>query len=438
MSVMMGMAGLSLHQAPPLSVPMRFFLTAPLFALAGCLLMLVTGPEILLDRWLPETMALTHLITLGFISMVMIGAVQQLLPVLVGSPVKRPLLFSWILHLLIVLGVLLLAGGFVSGLLPLFHAGFAALTACFGLFVVVTLYCLFTAESKSDSVTAMRLSVIALAIAVMIGICTGSGHVADYASLAHVAWTDVHLGWALLGWVGLMFIGVGYQVVPMFQLTPAYPKAVKRWLAPVIFALLLLYSASQIWLPVLAAPLLILLLAGFVVFAVVTRRLQRQRRRRIPDVTLDYWKLGMVSIFLAAALWIVRLPLSGHALAMNLELAIGITVLIGVIGSLVIGMIYKIVPFLLWFHLQSQLDEYVRLPSMKEMLPEKPTRRQLYLHVAALAMLLATAALPTAWLFYPAVLLFAVSNVMLGLNLLAALRYYQRQCIMLAGMGDEG
>ena len=438
MSVMMGMAGLSLHQAPPLSMPMRFFLTAPLFALAGCLLMLATGPEILADRWLPETMALTYLITLGFITMVMIGAVQQLLPVLVGTPVTRPLIFSWALHLLIISGVLLLAGGFISGLSPLLHAGFAALALCFLLFITVTLYCLFAAEAKSDSATAMRFSVLSLAIAVLVGICTGSGHVANYAALAHVAWTDVHLVWALLGWVGLMFIGVGYQVVPMFQLTPAYPKAVKRWLGPGIFALLLLFSMSHLLLPAMAEPLLLLLFAAFVAFAVITLKLQKKRRRRIPDVTLDYWKLGMASIFAAVALWLIRWPLAEHDAATHLELAIGMVVLIGVIGSLVIGMIYKIVPFLLWFHLQSQLDEYVRLPSMKEFLPDAPARRQLNVHLAALILLLATAAWPAIWLFYPAVALFAASNVMLWLNVYAALRYYQRQRAMLAGMGDEG
>ena len=433
---MMGMAGLSLQQAPPLSVPMRFFLTAPLFALAAAGLMLAAGPAILTDRWLPETMALTHLITLGFVSMVMIGAVQQLLPVLVGSPVKKPLLFSWLLHLLLTFGVLLLASGFISGGQGLMHGGFTGLALCFGLFVAVTLYCLFTAESKSASVTAMRLSVISLAVAVMVGICTGSGHVAEYDALAGIAWTDIHLSWALLGWVGLMFIGVGYQVVPMFQLTPAYPKALMKWLGGGIFSLLLLYVVSQMLLPEVSEIVLLLLLLCFVLFAVVTLKLQKQRRRRVPDVTLDYWKLGMVSVFVAVALWLIRLPLVDHGIAASLELAIGIVVLIGVITSLVIGMIYKIIPFLLWFHLQSRLDEYVRLPSMKEMLPDAPARRQLHVHVSALLLLLATAFLPFAWLFYPAVLLFAASNVMMGLNVLAALRYYNRQCAMLDGLGD--
>jgi len=231
-------SGLSLHQAPPLSVPLRFFLTAPVFGIAASVLMLVSGPEIFVSRWSLPAFALTHLITLGFISMVMIGAMQQLLPVLVGSPVKKPVLIGTILHVLMIIGVPLLAAGFLLDLQLLLIAAFLVLGVCFTLFLVVTLHCLFTAESQSDSVTAMRLSVSSLAIAVIIGTCAGSGLTIDMAIFAGVVWADIHLGWALLGWAGLMFIGVGFQVVPMFQLTPGYPKIVMRWLAGVIFGLL--------------------------------------------------------------------------------------------------------------------------------------------------------------------------------------------------------
>ena len=60
-------SGLSLDQAPPVSVPLRFFLTAPLFGIVASVLMLISGPEIFVNRWSPSMVALTHLLTLGFI-----------------------------------------------------------------------------------------------------------------------------------------------------------------------------------------------------------------------------------------------------------------------------------------------------------------------------------------------------------------------------------
>jgi len=429
-------SGLSLHQAPPLSVPLRFFLTAPVFGIVASLLMLVSGPEIFASRWSLPAFALTHLITLGFITMVMIGAVQQLLPVLVGSPVKKAVLISTILHLLMITGVPLLVAGFLLDMQVVLTAAFLVLGACFTLFLAVTMHCLFTAESQSESVTAMHLSVISLAIAIGIGICVGSGLTADMTVFADVVWTDIHLGWALLGWTGLMFIGVGFQVVPMFQLTPAYPGMVMKWLARTIFGLLLMYSLSYVIRPDLASWLMLLPMMCFALFAVVTLSLQGQRKRRIPDVTLDYWKLGMVSILVAVLLWIIRHLLPDQELFPAMELVIGIIVLVGVLISLIVGMMYKIVPFLIWFHLQSRLDEYVKLPTMRQMLPEAPARRQLRVHTAALLFLIAAAIWPAGWTLYPAALLFAASCIMLWLNIYNALRHYRSTCAMLDGLGD--
>jgi hypothetical protein len=416
---------------------MRFFLTAPLFGIAAAVLMLVSGPEILVNRWSFPMFALTHLITLGFISMVMIGAMQQLLPVLVGSPVKRPLFISTILYVLIIIGIALLVGGFLLDQQFLLTAAFLALGICLMLFLVVTLHCLFTAQSQTDSVTAMRLSVISLAVALIVGIAVGTGLTADIAVFVEVVWTDVHLAWALLGWVGLMFIGVGFQVVPMFQLTPGYPKTAMRWLPRAIFGLLVTYSLSYLVWSELAAWLMILLVFCFALFAVVTLSLQSQRRRRIPDVTMDYWKLGMASIIVSVLLWVIRYLLPDQGLASAMELVIGSIILVGVLISLIIGMLYKIVPFLLWFHLQSRLDEYVKLPTMKQMLPDRPARRQLRVHMASLAFLAAASAWPSGWLLYPAALLFAASCIMLWLNMANAMKHYKTTCAMLDGLGNR-
>ena len=61
----MNPAGLSFEQAPPFSVPLRFFLTAPGFLVLAAMLMLWEGPPLFASRWLPATLALTHLLVLG-------------------------------------------------------------------------------------------------------------------------------------------------------------------------------------------------------------------------------------------------------------------------------------------------------------------------------------------------------------------------------------
>ena len=85
--------GLSFSQAPPILVPFRFFLSAPLFGLLAALLALWYGPSLMDSRWQSSVLALTHLMTLGFLGMAMVGAMMQMLPVVAGSPV--PIRWAW-------------------------------------------------------------------------------------------------------------------------------------------------------------------------------------------------------------------------------------------------------------------------------------------------------------------------------------------------------
>jgi hypothetical protein len=91
-----------------------------------------------------------------------------------------------------------------------------------------------------------------------------------------------HVSFGLLGWVLLLVIGVAYQVVPMFQLTPPYPprleplagrRAVRAAAAPrrraAVFA-----KAARVVDAGLAG--------GILLFAVATLRLQARRRRKLP------------------------------------------------------------------------------------------------------------------------------------------------------------
>ena len=106
---------LSFDQSPPLSAPVRFFLTAPLYLVLAGLLAVFEGEALLASRWTPVALAMTHLLTLGFMLQVMLGALIQILPVLAGANLPRPLLVAGLLHPVLNLGTLLLVAGFLLG-----------------------------------------------------------------------------------------------------------------------------------------------------------------------------------------------------------------------------------------------------------------------------------------------------------------------------------
>ena len=295
----MAKLGLSLEQAPPLSAPLRFFLSAPLFALlAG------VGPPALASRWSLQALALTHLMTLGFVSMVMLGALFQMLPVLGGRSVPRADLWASLVHALITVGTLSFAAGFLWQRPELLLLALTLLGLGLVLFVAVVAWTLARVPARNATISAMRLAVIALLVTLCLGLTLGMAHGWGQALAARLEVIDLHLRWGLLGWVGLLVVGVAFQVVPMFQITLEYPDWIKRFLPGLALVGLIAESSCLItgnWDPV-DRTLDLILAAGFALFAVITLSLQHRRRRRLPDSTLWYWRLAMASLLACTAL----------------------------------------------------------------------------------------------------------------------------------------
>ena len=408
---MMG-PGLSLEQAPPFVAPLRFFLTAPLFLLAAGLTA-AAAPDWPHSHLAPTTLALVHLVTVGFLAMVMLGALSQMLPVVAGAPVPAVGPVARLSHAGLTLGSPLLAWGLATGEAAALTGAGVLLGG--GLLTFVAAGAISLARGRAlDTLRAMAVALAALASALVLGLGLTAWLGGLWQPDQPQHWLAAHVVAGLAGWIGLLVMGTAWQVVPMLQLTPPYPARLTR-------GLLILASLSLALALVPGGPWPVFgqvgLGLGAWIFALATLDLQRRRKRKVPDVGLRYWRLGMASLMLSALL----LPLATGARG---TLLAGLVFLLGFAVSVVCAMLYKIVPFLAWFHLQAQKGLMASgLPSMKDYLPDTAARRQFGLHVAALAVLLPTPFLPV--LALPGGLLLAASAAWLGLNLLGAVRRYR-------------
>jgi hypothetical protein len=157
-------------------------------------------------------------------------------------------------------------------------------------------------------------------------------------------------------------------------------------------------------------------------YAATTLWLQARRRRRLTDATLILWRGAMLALAAFAVSAAVFLALPSLGASPRTMLWLGVLALPGVFLSVITGMLYKIMPFLNWLHLQQQGGAGMPLPNMKQMIPEAAMRGQMWLHFAALGLLLATV-----WwtaLALPAGLAFAAACLWLEWNLLGAARVY--------------
>ncbi|HEX6734489.1 MAG TPA: hypothetical protein VF096_06725 [Azonexus sp.] len=416
---------ISLDNAPPLAAPLRFFLTAPLFlALAG-LLLAVAGPDIFASRWMPGTLALVHLITIGFMLQIMIGALIQVLPVVAGADLRRPLLLARVVHGALTAGVLLLAAGFLAAVPTLLKLAALLLGLGIGTFLLSAALATLGLDSTSPTIRGLKLSLLGLTGVAGLGVTLALG-LAHGWSLPYPELTDLHAGWGLGAWAGILLAAMAYVVVPMFQLTPGYPARPSWWYPPLLLGLVLLWSLAAVagW-PLLARLAQGGLALSGLAFAGLTLRLQLQRRRARADATSRYWQTGLLAALGALAMLVVATlwPAATEVAAWTPLFAI--LLIAGAFVPFIAGMLYKIVPFLTWMHLQQNMVFGVAVPNMNKLLPDLAMQRQMQAYLAALALLVVAAFVPD-WLVRPAGAMLAVAGAWLWWNLLETARRYRQ------------
>jgi hypothetical protein len=238
--------------------------------------------------------------------------------------------------------------------------------------------------------------------------------------------TSIHLGWGFVGWSVVLLAAVAFVVVPMFQMTPAYPEWFAGRFSWTLLAAVLWSvadSAGWQWLSPWLAAAAVLAIAAF---AALTLQLQSRSKRARFDATQHYWRLAMLSTLAACALWLAASSWPSLGERSEWPLLCGVLALFGGFMSVMIGMLYKIVPFLVWSHLQNLGRGRVLPPNMNKVIAGHQLNRQMHAHFVALALLLAAVLWPE-WFTYPAGLALLAANAWLLRNLLAAVTFYRQQ-----------
>ncbi|WP_432378983.1 permease [Duganella sp. P38] len=409
---------LSFGGNPPLSLPLRYFLSAPLFAALAAALLAWQGEAALLTRWSPLTLAITHLMVLGCLSMTMIGALLQMLPVVAGIEVPRAHPVGAVVHVCLCAGTLALAAAFWQGSPPLFRIAMALLLAGLMLFVGACTVAMWQYHLPGSGavVAGIRLALASLVLTMILGGMLASAFAwPGMVRLAAQRLTDLHAMWGMLGWVGLLVIAIAFQVVPMFMLTEPYPKFLTGAYATWMFVLLVAASLSSAWTgpgATLHMACLVLLAVGYALFGAVTLYLLARRKRPRADPTTLHWRTAMASLLAALVVWLWPAATPSNAM----PLAVGVLLIAGFGLSAICGMLYKIIPFLTWYHLQEARGVSGRKPpNINQIIPERHAQWQYGAHLAGLLLLLGACYQPA--LVRPGAVLLCTACIGLWLNL---------------------
>ncbi len=333
---------------PPFVLPGEHFGAGVLFLLAGALGLVWVAPE-LAGGWYPSAgvVGVTHLFTLGWITLSIWGALYQFLPVALGEPIR----WRWLAHAsygLMVPGVALFAAGLLGAGSGVLLGGAGALGLGVVLFAANLAGTLARSKKRDLTWWSLVAADVYLVVTLLLGLTLSGSLRWGYLGVARWTALGVHMHVALGGWVLMVVIGVAHRLLPMFLLSHG---ASERWgraaavLVAVGVAWLAVFHHGGPWLAHRIPALLVG--AGLVSFLVQARLFYRHRVKRALDPGLRLAASGL--LILAAGLVLGGVMLTTELAPARIATAYGAALVLG-FSVFVAAHYYKIVPFLVWFH----------------------------------------------------------------------------------------
>ena len=378
--------GLSLDQAPPISVVFRFFFSGALFGILAGILILLFKTTIFNAHSL-EAITLTHTLTLGVMLSFMFAALFQMLPVIAGVTLQSPIQKANFVQYPFILGVITLLFAFNLSTPLLFGVASVLLGGSILYITVIMLKNLSMLPNHSASSKGIFVTLISLFVVIILALYLTGTLAGVFSGTYYTEVKEAHYSFGLFGWIALLIVSISFQVIEMFYVTPSYPKLINHYLAVSLLTLLVIttitgFFNSTIW--IFSNILLALLLSGY---ALLTLKRLTQRKRPLTDATVWFWRMGLSSLILSMTLMAVS-QVKEIAILQTLSYIFFTSFAL----SIVFAMFYKIVPFLTWFHLNSQ--GYFTAPMMHEVIHPKTAKKHLYIHLATIVTFILSTIIP--------------------------------------------
>jgi hypothetical protein len=413
----MEFSGLSIEQAPPIGAPTRFFLTAPLFAILAGFLILFSESSILMTRYSTDTIIITHALTIGFLGFVMLGALTQMLPVLAGVQIPKVNAVSTSSHILLVFGTLAMLFGLMYDNSSINTVALVSIGLGFTMMITVIGLAILKVNNFNPTVKAMSVSLIFAFSTVLMGLFLLYTYIDNDYALYRMMFADIHSVWGIFGFCGILIIGVSFQVLPMFYVAPRFKDFFTKRVVLLISIGLVLWLIASIYFESQSIYAKFWIAVFFLAFAVKIWIKLNNRRRPISDVTIWYWRFSSISLVLGSFLWIIDEYFQNEYVVIVAILLGG-----GFILSIMIGMLYKIIPFLVWFHLNAM--GYMSIPTINDMIDKKFAKAQFILFVLSLIGFMVSLYIPI--LLQISALIFILSMLILQYNVIIPMLVYKR------------
>ena len=342
---------------------------------------------------------------LGFVMMAIFSAMAQLGPIVVETNHHNVNIFKY-LFVFLITGLILMLVGFYVQTSFLLYGGVLVLIAM-SIYSIEFLLTLKNAKRSTSITKAMKMSNFFL----LLGIITGLVMAAAFNGLLDInphSILNIHTFGLIVGFVILLIMGISIILLPMFGSSKRISdNEFSSSFITISIGVMIMMISPFVLTKITQNIAYALTAISFSLYFYQLYKMVSSRKR----VTHDIWARSMYVAFIS--FFISFILLLAYLLNQNeLFLRVGMWIMfIGFFGFVIIGNFYKIIPFLVWFHIYSPLIEERSVPMLHELLPKKLANLQFFYGLVGLITTSLSIIIKNTSMFYGGALLLSVSGL---------------------------
>jgi len=326
------------------------------------------------DPRMPSGWSRAHLLVLGWATMIAMGAVYQLVPVVLQNRNLFSERLGYVQYAVFTAGFAGLAAGFLAADAILI-GGFAVLAfAGILLFAFNIGATLIRANAWTNVSAGCAAAVFHLVLAGAAGMLMGLNFAFEWWGTFHDRLLGAHLWLGAAGWFGFLIMSFSFKLFPMFHLSHGHPEALQRWVAGFLAAGVwtgvpsFLFNAPAWchWIALTCAA------SAFVLYAVHLSQIVRFRHKQTPGAGIRWSRhlaIGQASV--AALLVPLSAVFPDIVLSTRMAVVIGWLYLWGWVGGTILAYLSKIIPFLWWTSKYGSRAGREKVPTMAELIDDR-------------------------------------------------------------------
>jgi hypothetical protein len=377
------MIGLSTERSPSQKVVVPHFIAASIAFLILSILILISSDNFIFSFYTPKILAITHITTLSWGTMIVIGSLYQLIPVVFETKLyseKLAIFNFW----LFVISISLFSYSFwYSKLLQLMPYTSILIFVSVWLFAINIIYSYKTANKKDISARFIITAIFWLMMTSLYGLLMAYNYKYNFLDNPNFRYLKIHAHFGIIGWFLQLIMGVAITLVPMFLVSHKLDdkKLVRTyWLLNSGLVLLYLYWQFFIGTRFVIVFWIIIVIAIFQYLSYIYDSYKNKLRKL--DIGMKHTMLAFVIILLPIifSALILLLPNTQFPWLKNILIIYGMSVFFGFYTNMILGQTYKTIPFIIWLHRYQQYVGKAKTPFPRELYNEKLADVQYYIY----------------------------------------------------------